>query len=281
MARGHVEFIQAQAVPWSVGLSGGARDDIESKILSFDPGDGAMTAVLRYPKGWARNKPERLAADEEFFVLSGAISINGIEYGPYSYAYLPAGFERREAVSENGTVSLTFFEAEPRAADSDDQFRADGGLVEFTDANDVPWKPVTLDDLVPTGLMTKNLRIDPDTQDRTWMNTMAPGWNREGNLSRLESHPVVEEMYQLSGDLSGDRGILRPGAYFWRPPEVLHGPYGTRTGYLAILRCKGGPLVNRWSEAEHPFTFDPEHKPDLPPELESYGRQEWTGEGNY
>jgi hypothetical protein len=240
-----------------------------------------MSAIVRYPPGWSRGEPERLGADEEFFVIEGEIAVNGIDYRPYTYAYLPAGTERRQAESPRGAVVLTFYEAEPRIAGGSETFRAEAAMVEYVDTNLVEWKPVTLDDLVPVGLMTKTLRIDPDTQDRTWLNTIAPGWNREGNLSRRESHPVVEEMYQLAGVLAGDRGVLHPGAYFWRPPEVAHGPYGTRTGYLAILRCKGGPLVNRWTEAEHPFTFSPVHAPDLPPELEPYGRKAWTGGGVY
>ena len=59
---------------------------------------------------------------------------------------------------------------------------------------------------------------------------------------RSEIHPVVEEMYLLAGEVHGDRGIMRPGAYFWRPPFVPHGPYGTQTGNLYFFRTRGGGL---------------------------------------
>ena len=36
MARSHVEFIQSQVLPFSNGLYGGARPDVEMRILSMD-----------------------------------------------------------------------------------------------------------------------------------------------------------------------------------------------------------------------------------------------------
>lgn len=277
MARAHVEFIQSQALPWRRGLHGGARDDVESRVLSFDAGSGACSVLLRYPAGWRREGPERLAADEELFLIDGDLSINGVTYAPHTYAYLPAGHERREAVSERGAIVLTFFEAEPRAAESGETFREDGGLVEFIDTHMFEWKAATHDPKIPPGLLTKTLRIDPDTQDRTWMNSIAPLARPEGFMGPTEWHPVVEEMYQLSGELAGELGIMRAGAYFWRPPDVKHGPYGTRTGYLSFWRSKGGPLVNYWSDEMYPLSYKAPHAPVLPPEMEKFGRTPWEG----
>ena len=277
MTRAHVEFIQSQALPWRKGLHGGARDDVESRVLSIDPGSGACSVLLRYPAGWRRGASEFLAADEEFFVIDGELSINGVTYPPYAYAYLPAGHERREAVSAGGAVVLAFFEVEPRLVRPDETFREDAGLVEFIDTHMLEWKLATHDPEVPPGLMTKTLRIDPDTKDRTWMNSIAPLARPEGFMGSTEWHPVVEEMYQLSGDLAGDRGVMKAGAYFWRPPDVRHGSYGTRTGYLSLWRCKGGPLVNFWSEETYPLSYAPPHDPVLPPEMEEFGRKPWDG----
>ena len=277
MARPHIEFIQAQALPWQRGLYGGARDDVESKVLSVDDKTGASTVILRYPPGWSRSEPESLAADEEMFLLDGDLAINGVDYRSYSYAYLPAGHERLTAASKNGAVVLTFFESAPRKVAADETFRADGGLVEHIDTNLQEWELANHDPKVPPGMGTKTQRIDPDTGDRTWLNVIPPGGVKEGYMGSREYHPVVEEMFILSGDLFMERGKLLPGAYFWRPPMIHHGPFGTRSGLLMMGRSKGGPLVNYWTEEKYEFTFDPPHQTDLPPELEPYGREPYHG----
>ena len=277
MARPHIEFIQAQALPWQRGLYGGARDDVETKILSIDDETGASTAIVRYPAGWRRDDEEYLCADEEMFLLAGDLQINEIEYRTFGYVYLPAGHVRRRAASQNGAVVLTFFEGEPRQGVGGENFRADGGLVEHIDTNLQEWKLHTSDPKVPTGLLTKTQRIDPDSHDRTWLNARQPGGVVDGYMGPREYHPVVEEMFVLSGDLYLERGVMRAGGYFWRPPDIHHGPFGTRCGMFMLGRSKGGPLVNYWTEEKYRFTFDPPHQPDLPPELEQYGRQPYRG----
>lgn len=278
MARPHIEFIQVQAIPWAYGLYGGARGDVNSKMLSIDRASGASTAIVRYPAGWRRDRAEALAADEEFYVLAGELAINGIAYGGMHYGYLPASYVRCSASSPKGAVRLTFFEAEPRLARPDDRFRANGGLVDHLDTNTPPWKPVTHDPRVPAGLMTKTQRIAPDTGERTWLNTRPPGLNEPGMRGPRETHPVVEEIFVLSGDMHLNWGTMRTGAYVWRPPGVPHGPPGgTRFGYMFAARSKGGPLVNQWSEATFPVIRDPPHQPALSPELEPYGRMPYVG----
>jgi hypothetical protein len=87
---------------------------------------------------------------------------------------------------------------------------------------------------------------------------------------RAEVHPTVEEMYLISGEVHGNRGVMRPGAYFWRPPSMPHGPYGTRTGNLYLFRTKGGLLSTSYVDPERKFRWWPEFDPVLPPELEAY-----------
>ena len=51
MARPWIEFLFAQHLPWERGLPGGARDDVDCKILSLDPEGGDMSVICRYPAG--------------------------------------------------------------------------------------------------------------------------------------------------------------------------------------------------------------------------------------
>ncbi len=121
----------------------------------------------------------------------------------------------------------------------------------------------------PPGAGRKWLFRDPLGGEESWLLGTMPLRNAE----RQEVHPVVEEMFLLSGEVHGDRGIMRPGAYFWRPPGLAHGPFGTRTGNLYFFRTIGGPLSTQYVDSAHRFGWNPSYRPVLPPDMD-YGRGE-------
>jgi hypothetical protein len=43
-------------------------------------------------------------------------------------------------------------------------------------------------------------------------------------------------------------GEMTPGAYFWRPPYVPHGPLCTRNGAMYFFRTKGGDFDTTYEE---------------------------------
>jgi hypothetical protein len=54
---------------------------------------------------------------------------------------------------------------------------------------------------------------------------------------------TIEECFMLKGDiLLGQRGVMGPGYYFWRPPHVEHGPMYTINPGMFFFRSKGGSL---------------------------------------
>jgi hypothetical protein len=269
MVRDHVEFIQVQRVPWRRGRPGGARADVDVRVLSADPVSGACSLLVRYPPGWRQDGPQRLAGAEEFFVLDGELAIDGRAYGLHCYAYLPAGYLRREAGSAGGAVVLTFFSALPTldASLADPDPRA-SGLVERLDAFAMSWERRADTPELRPGRSRKSLRTDPVTGEETWLATGPPHGVPPGGAGPQETHPVVEEMFMISGDLHGNCGVMRPGAYFWRPPGILHGPYGTRLGTLLLFRTQGGPLVSDWQQERVPFRYDTPYRPFLPDGLE-------------
>lgn len=85
----------------------------------------------------------------------------------------------------------------------------------------------------------------------------------------------------MSGSIAGNAGIMHPGAYFWRPPDIKHGPYGSKTGNIILMRSQGGALATDYYDPDATFRFDAPHQPVLPPELEPLGRTPWTGGGRY
>ena len=125
----------------------------------------------------------------------------------------------------------------------------------------------------PPGAGRKFLRQDPHDGEQTWiLGTMPLRFGR-----RPEKHPVVEEMFLLSGELVGPLGVMHAGCYFWRPPEEWHGPFGSKTGNVMLFRTKGGPLSTVYTEDEVEFCWHPEHKPILPEGISEEARQPYDG----
>jgi hypothetical protein len=267
MPRPFIEFVQAQALPWSDGIPAGVRPGVSSKLLSVDGETGASSLLVRYPPGWTHDDSQRLDCDEELFVLDGDLRIGTTEHRPKTYAHLPAGYARGAMASSGGAVALTFFSGEPTSPSADGVECDEARLVEYVDALDGDWGS-GFHPLFPPGAGRKFLRRDPYDGEETWVLGTMP--LRNGR--RPERHPVVEEMFLLSGELVGHVGVMQAGAYFWRPPEEWHGPFGSQTGNLMLFRTKGGPLSTTYTDHEVEFSWTPEHRPILPPELQPYSQ---------
>ena len=271
--RPHIEFIQAQLVPWRRIGPGTARPDAEYKYLSRDDSNGACSTIIRYPAGWRREAEEHLAVSEEFYVLEGEIEINGLVFSADVYGYVPAFTTRTRMSAPKGAVVLTFLNGEPTLQ------AGPGEPHEITrvDALHMPWD-MSLNDpkLAHLGISRKDLRKDPVTGERTFLSMILPHSEPPGLKGPQEHHPVVEEAYLISGTTTGPCGTMFPGGYFWRPPGIPHGPFGTRWGSVTLIRFLGGEHVNVWSETEAPFSFDAPYDPVLPEELRAYAYAPWT-----
>lgn len=271
MPRPHTEFIQAQALPWKTLGPYASRPGIEAKALSFDPESRAVTAILRYPAGWTFERTHYLDSDEEFFVLSGALVVNGESYAPGDYAYLPAGYPRERMYSSTGADVLTFYEGPHRNVFKE----APPGLFDARklivkkSTSAMEWEGPRDPIVAATAAAPrrKSLRDDPATGDQTWILAMNADDPAKMTHQRTETHPVVEEHFLLAGEISMHCGVMRPGAYFWRPPGIEHGPVGTREGFTGFFRTKGGPLSTRWSDEAKPIVWEAPYAPFLPPGL--------------
>ena len=295
MPRPHIEFIQSQALPWEKGLYGGARPDVETKILSIDSINAESSALVRYPKGWKQTRAEHLLADEEILVLDGAIEIAGVEYSRHCYAYLPSGYLRPSASSKNGAVVLTMFSGTPAAVagEAPDGIFNASILVKHKDTLSMPWEDLpedlggspTYDELpdnredddemyFDAGLRyaarVKRLWLDPVTGEYTKLFAILPQTFPRDWHEKPVRHACVEECYLLAGELAGNLGVMYPGGYFWRPPGIDHGPYGTLTGWMHMGHLRFGKHENLRADEEVLFEFDAPFKPALPPEYQKY-----------
>lgn len=265
MARPHIEFIQAQASPWRVLAQDRVRPGVEAKRLSYDTESKAASVILRYPVGWSMDSEHHLDSDEELFVLSGELIISGVAYGAGDYAYLPAGYARTDMSSTGGADVLTFFEGAHVNVDGpapEGLYDADK-LVQRIATGTVEWGGATDPKVAAPGVKRLGLRKDSETGDTTWLLDIDET-GMGGEVNRLETHPVVEEVFILSGEMHMPMGVLKKGAYFWRPPGITHGPVGTKTGALGLFRCKGGPLTTEWSDESYPVRWDAPYAPVLP-----------------
>ena len=66
--------------------------------------------LMRYPAGFKQNLNHYFDADEEFYVIDGSFTFCDVDFIAEDYAYLPTGYPRKAMTSEDGAMTLTFFE---------------------------------------------------------------------------------------------------------------------------------------------------------------------------
>jgi hypothetical protein len=263
-------FVQSQCLSWQPHGLGAAHLGLESKILSADPQTGAATLLLRFPPGWSRSAPHSIAAMEELYVLDGELSINGQSFVHHTYTCMPPLWPREQISSGRGAVAIAMYSAHPEvrttrphAGTSRSDLHVprinayEKGLDSWTQNPHTRF-------LVGTGVQT--LRKDPDSGEITILYAALPFRYME----KRWTHTHVQEMYVLAGEYSiNDVGVMRPGAYAWWEPQRLHGPYGSLTGFMMLIRSCGGPLENVIPEERIAVDFAAPYRPVLPPGLAS------------
>jgi len=242
MPREHVEYIHHSELGWEPSEVEGLPQDTQEKVLSEDPETGASTRMLKLTR--ERHDPvhDPLAWDHavEILVLDGELWLPNRRLGRFDYAYVPAGATAvRFGAPEEATV---LFMPDAGLSTTDP---VDGVEVDVKITGDMEWENVSKHsserwDIVGAGI--KVLHEDEETGERTWILASLP--QRDG--FGVEVHPVVEEAYQLLGAIEGDRGLLDEGSYFWRPPDVPHGPFSNEIGSMTFFRTWGGPLETEY-----------------------------------
>jgi hypothetical protein len=271
MARAHIEFIQSQNVAWEPAENHGLRRPARLKRLSHDPDSGAFTALVEYPRGARIDGPLRRSGSEEWFVLYGTATLNGRALGRHHYAFLPSGTGIASLDCPEGALVLTWFnsdgagEAPPR----------------YVDAYALPWDATVLDPkLVHLRMSRKILRADPDC--RTYLLAGLPQGRPADGRVGLETHPHDEEMFLVSGDLSGPQGVMHPGAYFYRPRGIEHGPHFSDLGFFMAMRNPGTDRIStQWTTAAYTLPAEPAYAPVLPADAPADWARTWPARVPY
>lgn len=257
MGRPHIEFIFSQSLGWEACTSLAGRDGLDHKRLSHDEALGETSAILKMPAGWQASATSDF--QEEIYLLDGELEIGGSRLSRDGYWRVPAGVEHSWS-TDTGAVAL-ILQNVATPLDERHLVAIDTPQMHW-DRSGVP------EPLAFMGIARKALFVDSDTGlHRTWLVSVAPQIAPSGVLLATETHGCAEEVFMLAGDITGPQGQMTPGAYFWRPQETFHGPYGSRAGGLALSRFRHGPQTTTFHDRTLPFDFEAPYRPDLPAEL--------------
>lgn len=273
MARPHIEFVQTQNVAWE-RQSDGSR----TKWLNGDPDSREATLLIDYPAGYRAGAMAESDPGEEFFVLDGAIVIDGNARGRHAYGFLPqsAGLGARE--TDRGATLLLF-----RHDENDINARTGTADALAIDTARMPWDVSTYDPaLSHLRLARKVLRLGPNDSCRTFLLTGMPHGVPTETAMPTETHDHCEEMLMLGGDMWAPEGLMRAGAYFYRPPHIVHGPHVSENGFFQIMRSPGANrIVTHWSDDRRELPIGAPYAPVMPAGTPDAWRASWTGAASY
>lgn len=211
--RSHVEILDSLSMIWQPSsLFPGTKE----KVLSHDPITAASTLLLHLPAAWSASSWSSVT---EIFVLAGSLCCGALILTEGCYSFRPLEPLR---CGEQGALLLAMtdvFAGEP---------------IPCLDTLELPWQSPA-EGSAP-GLVLKQLRHHDTSQ--TFLAGAVPLWcEREQEIH----HHAREEGFLIRGEdtLMGQRGIMKPGSYFFRPQGIAHGPIATASGALYFFRSFG------------------------------------------
>ena len=233
-------------------LSGGTQ----MRLLSQDRDAFASTCLWRIPPGWRCRKTYVNGADEQLFVLEGALFIGEQRLVKGGYACHSIGCEHGEMRSDQGALVLAMWDGPIEKAPMSPYSAGNEPI--FIDTKSTDGAPTPVEGPVP-GITVKILRKVPETDGMTMLINIPAGWHEP----RSEHHDCVEESFKVSGDIwiveNGTPQVLSAGDYFYRPPRIKHGPMKTENGTSSLIRFSAevtnhyGPLGEQVEPVQGPI----------------------------
>ncbi|MBL8631559.1 MAG: cupin domain-containing protein [Rhodospirillaceae bacterium] len=266
LGRFHTDFVQSQVAPGRVLGDNNSQPGVKGDALSYNAkGDKAVTVIFRYPANWSMPKPHYVNSDQEFYILDGSVNFDGTLYQAGDYAYLPAGYHHGLMQSENGCTMLNFYEGEHLAfyePTPEGMYKADR-LIKKIETGKMKWAPAKgpAFDTLGAKPHIKILRTDKTTGETTYLVKVNSDAADKPISRYAATHQAVEEMYLIDGEISSPRGTLKTGAYVWRAPGTPRGPLGSKTGFVALIRSKGGALETKRSDEKLPVVWNAPYEP--------------------
>jgi len=225
MSREHNDFVNAPELAeerLAEGLFAGAH----RRVLSHDDETGAQTALMRFDAGWS-GELAGLAGPLELLSLEGRLTLGADEVPAEGWARVPSGAAAGTLAAPDGARALVMTDPVAPAE----------GEAAIVDARELPWRGGVRGG--PGGIAVKTL------YEGSTVSLLIANVARYG--SGAEFHECPEELYVISGDVTGRHGTMTTGSYFWRPELITHGPYWSEEGLMTFVRGHGD-IYAHWIE---------------------------------
>lgn len=233
--RRDVEGLQTQDLPWDrvpatdLGSVGSGR----RRVVSEDPDDDAITLVQRFTD----RQRGVLISELDLFAVTGSAVLNSRAVRAGRYVHVPAGTTVDLQPQPDGFTAYCGYWGAPTLEPGE---AGDPAAIEVVDTDDLSWDMPEWsgETQLETGAAVKWLRREEGAV--VYLAAMLPGWK----CSLEEAHPVYEESFKLTGTiLMGDRGVNVAGGYFFRSPDVFHGPLYSQHGTMSFIRSDAPPTT--------------------------------------
>ena len=238
-------FIVVDELPdaFVAGLPG-----VRAKQLTGDARTRRSGARIQIPPDWAFSSGASPGLSVEVFVLNGELTVGEYALTAGGYAYIPPGSSGLPLRSDAGATILYFLDTANEKAVIRTPL--------ITNASFIEWE-TPIFDLSGGGLLVKELRVDPGSGARTWLQKVEPGAVRDWQYSSQ-----TLEGYLLSGSVIDSECVggevatseYFPGGYFHRPPGAVHGgPEATTSaGAVWIMRVPASEKIEIVAGCEVP-----------------------------
>ncbi len=186
---------------------------VRAKEFSGDMRSRSMSDRIELPADWSGTTGGSPGKALEIYVLAGELSLADISLTKGGYAYVPPGSLGFNMQTDEGALILYFLGDFDSAAFIRTPLILDSDLVEWRATDEI-------------GIFTKDLRVDPGSGERTWLQRVEPGaqipW--QASSAALEGY-LISGQFQDSECVAGESytDIYSPGGYFRRPSEAVHG----------------------------------------------------------
>ena len=114
MSRPALEFFNPDDLSWEPYIVEGENlESVLCKVLSKDKESGAITLLVKYPKGFKMPSLSYHSVTEEIFIVKGRITMEGKEYRKGYYAFRPVGMLHGDMDVLEETILLIGYSGPP------------------------------------------------------------------------------------------------------------------------------------------------------------------------
>jgi hypothetical protein len=186
---------------------------IRARQFAGDSLQRDISARIDLPIDWSGSSGGSPGKALEIYVLDGELQLADILLGSGSYAYLPPGTLGFNMSTSIGASILYFLEPVDQAAVIKTPLIMDSSLL--------TWQPTDID-----GVSTKELRADPGSDTRIWLQRVEPKAKLPWEMSsEVREGYLVTGHYQQSECVTGVpvTGEYFTDGYFQRPSGAING----------------------------------------------------------